>query len=118
MILKEIAEILEAELLGDQEKLDIEVDRACGADLLSDVLTFAKSDLLLLTGLVNPQVVRTARIADIKAICLVRGKRPQDETVALAKQEDIPLLCTRFHMYEACGLLYNRGLPGNPREEE
>ncbi len=118
MTLKEVAEILEAESLVDQEKLNVEIDRACGADLLSDVLTFAKSDSLLLTGLVNSQVVRTARIADIKAICFVRGKRPQDDTIALAKQEDIPLMCTRFHMYESCALLYNRGLPGNPRAEE
>ncbi len=118
MTLREIKEILEAEIIGDVEDLDLEIDRAHGADLLSDVLTFSKSDSLLLTGLTNPQVVRTARIADIRAICLVRGKRPQDETVELAEQEGIPLLWTRLHMYESCGLLYSRGLPGSPQAEE
>ncbi|MCH7556822.1 MAG: hypothetical protein IIB56_05120 [Planctomycetes bacterium] len=112
MILKEVKEILEAEVLVGEESLDIDIIMACGADLLSDVLAFTKSESLLLTGLTHPQVIRTAEIAEIKAICFVRGKRPPDETVDLAKKRGLPLLCTSLLMYESCGRLYNRELPG------
>ena len=91
---------------------------ACGADLMSDVLAFTKSDSLLLTGLTNPQVIRTAEIAEIKAVCFVRGKRPQAETVALAQEKGIPLLCASLPMYESCGRLYGSGLPGCSDSEE
>jgi predicted transcriptional regulator len=90
---------------------------ACGADLLSDVLAFTKSGSLLLTGLIHPQVIRTAEIAEIKAVCFVRGKRPPTETVKLAKEKDIPLLCTSLPMYESCGRLYGSGLPGCSQEK-
>ncbi|MFH1963901.1 MAG: DRTGG domain-containing protein [bacterium] len=84
----------------------------CGADLMSDVLAFIKSDALLLTGLVNLQVIRTAEMANIKAVCFVRGKEPSNEIVELAKEKDIPLIMTNFPMYEACGRLYQKGLLG------
>jgi predicted transcriptional regulator len=118
MILKEIKEILEAEVLVGEESLDIDITMACGADLLSDVLAFTKSESLLLTGLTHPQVIRTAEIAEIKAICFVRGKRPPDETVDLAKKRGLPLLCTSLLMYESCGRLYNRELPGCSQVKE
>ncbi len=111
MMLEQVKEILEAELLVG-EKLDIEIEMACGADLLSDVLAFTKSGSLLLTGLTHPQVIRTAEIAEIKAVCFVRGKRPPAEVVELAKERGIPLLCTSLPMYESCGRLFGRGLPG------
>ena len=85
---------------------------ACGADLMSDVLAFTHAGTLLLTGLTNPQVVRTAEMAGIRAIIFVRGKRPPRETIALAEEKGIPLLATRYTLYEACGRLYNAGLPG------
>ncbi len=118
MILKEVKEILEAELLVGEGSLDIEVKMACGADLLSDVLAFTKSGSLLLTGLIHPQVIRTAEIAEIKAVCFVRGKRPQPELVELAREKGVPLLCTSLPMYESCGRLYNSGLPGCSQAEE
>ena len=118
MILKEVKEILEAELLVGEESLDIEVEMACGADLLSDVLAFTKSGSLLLTGLIHPQVIRTAEIAEIKAVCFVRGKRPPPEVVELAKEKDIPLLCTSLPMYESCGRLYSHALPGCSQAEK
>ncbi len=118
MILKEIKEILEAEVLVGEESLDIDITMACGADLLSDVLAFTKSGSLLLTGLTHPQVIRTAEIAEIKAVCFVRGKRPPDETVDLAKKRGLPLLCTSLLMYESCGRLYNRELPGCSQVKE
>ncbi len=112
MKLKQVSEILEAEVLVGEESLDLEIEMVCGADMLSDVLAFTKSESLLLTGLTHPQVIRTAEIVDIKAVCFMRGKRPSDETVELAKKSNIPLLCTSLLMYESCGRLYNYDLPG------
>ncbi len=112
MILKQIKEILEAEILAGKESLGINITMACGADLLSDVLAFTKSESLLLTGLTHPQVIRTAEIAGVKAICFVRGKEPSDEMIESAEKEGIPLLCTSLLMYESCGRLYTHDLPG------
>ena len=112
MILRQVRDILEAELVVGQESLDLEVAMACGSDLMSDVLAFSKAEAMLLTGLTHPQVVRTAEVADIRAICFVRGKRPPPETVDLARQKGIPLLCTPLLMYESCGRLYQGGLMG------
>ncbi len=92
MKLQQVKEILAAEVLVGEESLDLDITMACGADLLSDVLAFTKSESLLLTGLTHPQVIRTAEIAEIKAVCFVRGKRPPDETIDLAKEISIPLL--------------------------
>ena len=112
MTLEQVKEILDAEVLVGEKSLDLEVEMACAADLLSDVLAFVKSESLLLIGLTHPQVIRTAEIAEIKAICFVRGKRPPEETIELAKKRDIPLLCTSLLMYESCGLLYGHDLAG------
>ena len=110
MLLSEIVNILEADLICNVN-LNKEIKLACGSDLMSDVLTFIKSGSLLLTGLTNSQVVRTAEMAEIIAICFVRGKKPQNETTKLAREKEVPLLATKFSMYEACGRLYNKGLP-------
>jgi predicted transcriptional regulator len=118
MKLQQIKEVLEAEVLVGEDSLDLDITMACGADLLSDVLAFTKSGSLLLTGLTHPQVIRTAEIAEIKAICFVRGKRPPDETIDLAKEKGVPLLYTSLLMYESCGRLYNCDLPGCSRVEE
>ncbi len=112
MKLKDIERILEAEVIVGGDLLDREISMACGSDLMSDVLSFAKSESLLLTGLTNPQVVRTAEMADLQAICFVRGKKPEDETVEMAEAKDIPLLVTPIPMFESCGRLYKQGLPG------
>lgn len=85
---------------------------ACGCDLMSDVLLFIKPNSLLLTGLTHTQVIRTAEIAEIKAICFVRGKKPNEEMIRLAKEKGIWLLATRLPMFESCGKLYQEGLPG------
>lgn len=116
MKLKQIREILEAEFLVGEESGDLEIGMVCGADLLSDVLAFTKPEALLLTGLTNPQVVQTAEIADVKAVCFVRGKRPQDETIQLARERNLPMLCTSLLMYESCGRLYSYELPGCSQE--
>jgi len=118
MVVRKVKEILEAELLTGEDGLDVEIQMACGADLMSDVLAFSKSESLLLTGLTNPQVIHTAEIAEIKAICFVRGKRPPTEIVKLAGDKGIPLLCTSLPMYESCGRLYSHNVPGCSQVEE
>ena len=112
MMLNEISKILEAELIGNVNDLNKEIKMVYGSDLMSDVLAFVESDSLLLTGSTNIQIVRTAEIADVTGICIVRGKKPQEETVKLADEKKIPLLVTKLSMYESCGRLYKEGLPG------
>ncbi len=112
MTLGDVAEILHAEILVGGENLDMEIKMACVTDLMSEALVFSRPGALLLTGLTNPQAVRTAEVAELSAVCFVRGRRPPDETIELAKEKGIPLLCTPLLMYDSCGLLYERGLPG------
>jgi predicted transcriptional regulator len=113
MTLREISNLLEAKVLVGEGQLDeIEVDRCFSADLMSDVLGRTHASGILITGLTNPQAVRTADIADIRAVCVVRGKQPEADTVALAKQKDIPLFMTKMTMFEASGILYANGLRG------
>lgn len=110
MKLKKVQEILKAEIIVGEDSLSLSVERGCGSDLMSDVLAYSKSHSLLLTGLVNPQVIRTAEMADISAIVFVRGKMPPQETIALASEKQIPILTTQFSMLESCGKLYTEGL--------
>ncbi len=112
MKLSEVQNILEAEVVAGSRWEDVDVVMGCGADLMSDVLAFAERGALLLTGLTNTQVVRTSMMAEIAAVCFVRGKRPPKETIDLAAESDLPLLCTRLPMFEACGRLYAEGLRG------
>lgn len=112
MKLKEIKDLLHAEVIWGEDRLDIEIWFAGGADLMSDALAFGKPGILLLTGLSNAQSVRTADIIEAKAIVYVRGKKPTEEGIALAKKRQIPLLSTHYMMYKACGTLYSHGLSG------
>lgn len=113
MKLKDILRLLQADMIsGTEIQLETDIASACSSDLMSDVLAFGRSGQVLLTGLANAQSIRTANIIEAKAVVYVRGKRPELETLALAKLKDIPVLTTRCMMYEACGLLYQNGLPG------
>jgi predicted transcriptional regulator len=112
MTLSRIKEILEADAIAAPADLERDVKMAGGSDLMSDVLSFMKPGSLLLTGLTNPQCVRTAEMAEIVALCFVRSKKPPQETVDLAQEKGVPLLLTHLTMYEACGRLYQSGLPG------
>ena len=112
MKLSEVKNILNADVIVGEEHLDLEVKTAFGADLMSDVLAFAKAGSLLLTGLTNSQVIRTANILDIAAIILVRGKKPSTETINLAKELKIPLLTTKYILFETAGRLYTKGIVG------
>jgi len=110
--LREIKELLEANVVVGEDKLDIEVATAFGADLISDVMAFAKPGSLLLTGLTNAQVVKTAATRHIAAIILVRGKEPSTEAIEMAKELGIPILTTQFILFETAGMLYNKGIVG------
>ena len=110
MKISEIMELLKADVVCGEEMLDKEVYSACGSDMMSDVLAYVKDQAVLLTGLVNPQVVRTAEMMDMICIVFVRSKCPTEEMVSLAKESGIVLLKTSKRMYEACGKLYACGL--------
>lgn len=110
--LQQVKDILDADVIVGNDQLEMEVKTAFGADLMSDVLAFAKPGSLLLTGLTNPQVIRTSDVLDIAAIILVRGKRPLPETIQLAEELRIPLLSTKYILFESVGRLYAQGIRG------
>ena len=112
MKISKIKELLGAELICGEELLDGEVHSACGCDMMSDVLAFVKDQAVLLTGLCNPQVVRTAMMMDMRCIVFVRGKTPSDEVVKLASDAGIVIMKSEERMYVACGILYANGLLG------
>lgn len=116
MTLAEVRDILEAKLIVGEEKLDCEVHTAFGADLMSDVLAFARSGCLLITGLSNLQAVRTAYALDISAIVICRGKAVNDKFIEVAQELGIPVLWTELIMFETCGRLYSEGITGCVRE--
>ena len=108
-----IKELLDAEIVCGEENLEEDVFSACGSDMMSDVLAYVKDQAVLLTGLVNPQVVRTAEMMDMICIVFVRSKSPTEEMVRLAQESNMVLLKTKKRMYEACGKLYACGLGVN-----
>jgi len=110
MKLSKLIELTNGKLLTEQPDARYDIVGAMGADLMSDVLASIRPEAALLTGLCNPQVVRTATIADIRAIIFVRGKHPDQETIRLANEEQIPLISTKLGLFQACGILFNAGM--------
>lgn len=110
MKISKVAEILDAKILCCEELASSEVCSACGSDMMSDVLAYVKDQAVLLTGLVNTQVVRTAEMMDMRCIVFVRSKKPTDEIIELAKKCGMVVMTTDRRMYEACGMLYTAGL--------
>ena len=111
MKLIEIIKLVDGTTLTPDANLNINIHGGYGADLMSDVLAASQPNAVLLTGLTNPQVVRTAQMADFRAIIFVRGKQPQPETLELAKVENVPLITSPLGMFELCGRLHKAGLP-------
>lgn len=112
MKLRKIVELLDCEVIIGETYLDREVKFAFGSDLMSDVLAYTEEDTVLLTGLCNNQVIRTAEMLDLKAIVFVRGKTPSEEVIELAKEDDMLIVKTKHSMYSASGILYSHGLEG------
>jgi len=110
MKVAEAVALLDGQFFNGEEKAQREITSACGADLMSDVMAFVKDQVLLLTGLVNPQVIRTAELLDIHAIIFVRGKVPGREMIEMAEEADIILAGTKLPMFISCGKLYEAGL--------
>ena len=106
-------ELLDAKVLCGEDKLDKEAYSAFGCDLMSDVLAYVNDQAVLLSGLVNPQVIRTALMMDMICIIFVRSKMPTDEMLSLAKESGIVIMSTDKTLYTSCGLLYSNGLNGN-----
>ena len=115
MRIREIKDMLDAEVLCCEELLDTEVYSACCSDMMSDVLAYVKDQGVLLTGLINPQVIRTASMMDMVCIVFVRGKMPPQDVIKLANESGLVLLATNERMYVACGKLYENGLAGGCR---
>ena len=109
---REIIDILDAQVLTGEENMELEIYSGCGADLMSDVMAFVKESVILCTGLVNPQVVRTCEMMDIKVICFVRGKVPGETIIPLAKEMGITILTTKHPLFITCGKLYSAGIVG------
>ena len=113
MTIKDIVETLDAQVVCGEEHLEKEVHNACGSDMMSDVLAFVKDQSVLITGLCNPQVIRTAEMMDIICVCFVRGKTPDEAMIDLAKERGIVVMATGKPMYTSCGELYLNGLRGS-----
>ena len=115
MHLRDVLAVTRADPITSEPDLDRDVRSGFASDLMSDVLRYDASHGLLVTGLANPQVVRTAEMADVAAILMVRGKLPLPETIELAQQVGIPIIGTRLIMFEACGRLFAAGMPAASR---
>jgi len=112
MKISKMQELLNAKVLTGEENLGKHVYSAFGCDLMSDVLAYVTDQAVLLTGLVNPQVIRTALMLDMVCIVFVRSKTPDDEMIALAKEHGIVMMSTNKTLYNTCGILYSSGLVG------
>ena len=110
MTVAEAVKLVDGEFFNGKDKADMELYSACGADLMSDVMAFVKEKVLLLTGLVNPQVIRTASLLDIHVIIFVRGKAPSRDMIDMAEEADIILGGTKHPLFISCGKLYEAGL--------
>lgn len=113
MTINTIKDLLGAQMLCGTECLDKDVHSACGSDMMSDVLAYVKDQAVLLTGLVNSQVIRTAEMMDMLCIVFVRSKQPSQDMLELAEECGIAVMTTPLRMYDACGILYSNGLTGN-----
>lgn len=118
MKIRQVKELLKAQVLIGEEHLDENVEVACGCDLMSDVLRFAKADGILLTGLVNKQVLNTADMANMHSIIFVRSKKPTPALLEMAEDIDLLVMTTDYPLFESCGILYQNGLKGaRPKDE-
>jgi predicted transcriptional regulator len=112
MRIKEITDILKAEVLVGDDQLDHVVTGGGAAELMEDILSAAAKGCVLLTGVVTANVMQTAKVMHVGAVVIVRGKKPPEKVIALAQAYNIPLLLTEFSLFVACGRLYMNGMRG------
>ena len=110
MTVEDIQKVLGAEVLMGKEHLCGKAGSVYSSDMMSDVLAFAEDHSVLVTGLCNPQVIRTAEMLDMACIIFVRGKKPDEQMCRMAGEKDMVILSTTFSMFKTCGLLYEAGL--------
>lgn len=110
MKIREIVELLNAKVASGKSLLDEDVESAFGSDMMSEVLAYVQDQGVLLTGLVNEQIIRTAAMVNMYCIIMVRGKQPTDKMKEMAEENDLVLLTTELTMYETSGILYTNGL--------
>jgi len=110
MKLKDVAEMLNGKVVSGNEHLEKEVEYAFSSDLMSDVLTIQKDNLILLTGLANVQALRTAEMSDISCIVFVRNKKVNADMLKLGKESGIVLIECPSSMFRASGVLFSNGL--------
>ncbi|MCR4601468.1 MAG: hypothetical protein K5767_07080 [Clostridia bacterium] len=111
MRVKEVAELLSAEILYDEISNDErDFEHVVAADLMSEIMLDTAEQSLMVTGLINPQVIRTAELMDVYAVVFVRGKEVSAEVTELAKDRGITIMSVCQTMYETCGRLYEAGL--------
>mgnify|MGYP002627388232 CR=1 FL=1 len=112
MVVRDIIDLLDAELIYGEDVDTRQIRSCCGSDMMSDVLAYVKDQPVLMTGLCNPQVIRTAEMMDIMCVCFVRGKQPNEQMIELAQERGICILATSHTMFTSCGILYKAGLIG------
>ncbi|MDD3307766.1 MAG: hypothetical protein PHO29_11815 [Acetobacterium sp.] len=112
MKLSLVRDLLDAVVLSGENHLEEEIYFAFGCDLMSDVLCFAREDAILLTGLVNKQVLNTVDMANMNSIIFVRNKMPSQEMIEMAKERNLLIMATRHILFESCGILYQHGMKG------
>ena len=110
MKIREIVALVHGTLLCGEALLDEEQHYAFASDLMSDVLTVKTHNFLLITGLANPQSIRTAEMSDVKCILLARGKQVSADMLELAQEADMALITCSFSMFKTAGILYSAGL--------
>ena len=112
MKLAEIKDMLQCQVLTGEDALSMEVETVVASDGMSEILAFAHPGALMITGLTNVQSVRTADIANVRAMIYIRGKRPDTRTIDVAREKKIPVLATSLGMFDVCGILREAGLKG------
>ena len=116
MNIADMVKVLNARILCGEDRLETRVYTACCSDLMSDVLAFVNEKTVLITGLTNPHVLRTADMLDLKCLVYARGKVPGEEILEQAEEQGLVVITTRETAFTACGLLYAAGLRGVPIE--
>ena len=116
MTISDIMTILDAKLLTPDIDTRTQVHTACGSDMMSDVLAYVKDQSVLITGLNNPQVIRTADMMDMVCVVFVRDKQPDETILKLANDREIAILATDKTMFSTCGILYANGLKGGSHD--
>ena len=112
MTIEDVGKFLDARIITEGDT-SVQVLSACGSDMMSDVLAYVKNRAVLLTGLVNSQVIRTAQMMDMLCVVFGRSKAPTEDMIKLAQDSGMVLMSTSRRMYEACGILYSNGLKGD-----